>query len=69
MFASIIRYGRRTGPRGAPSAINTCIGRVLFGKIHGSDVVDVANHTLEHDEIVYITGLRLSYAAVLTIDK
>ena len=50
VFASILRDGRRTGPRGTPSAINTCLGWVLFGKINDSDVVDVANHTLEQDE-------------------
>ena len=32
---------------GTPSALNTCFGCVLFGKINGrSDVVDIANHTL-----------------------
>ena len=42
VFASILRDGRRTGPRCTPSAINTCLGWVLFGKINDSDVVDVA---------------------------
>ena len=32
VFTSILRDGRRTGPRGTPSAINTCLGWVLFGK-------------------------------------
>ena len=50
VFTSILRDGRQTGPRGTPFAINTCLGcRVLFGKIEGSDVVDVAILTLERD--------------------
>ena len=69
VFASILRDGRRTGPRGTPSAINTCLGWVLFGKIQDSDVVDVANYTLEQDELKYLTGSGRSYAAVLTADK
>ena len=69
IFASILRDGRRTGPRGTPSAINTYLGWVLFGKIQDSDVVDVANYTLEQDELKYLTGSGRSYAAVLTADK
>ena len=46
VFTSILD-GQRTGPRGTSFAINTCFGWVLFGKIEGSDVVDVANFTLE----------------------
>ena len=70
VFTSIVCDGRRTGPRGTPSAINTCLGWVLFGKIQDSDVhVDVANHTLEQGELKYMTGSRRSYAAVLTADK
>ena len=56
VFASILRDGRRTGPRGTPSAINTCLGWVLFGKINDSDVVDVANNTLEQEESKYFTA-------------
>ena len=71
VFASILRDARRSGPRGTPSAINTCLGWVLFRKIQGSNVVDVANYTLEQDELkyMYLTGLRHSYAAVLTTDR
>ena len=53
VFTSILRDSRRTGPRGMPYAINTYFGWVLFGKIQDSDVVDVANHTLEQDELKY----------------
>ena len=50
VFTSILRDGQKTGPQGTPFAINTCLGcRVLFGKIEGSDVVDVAILTLERD--------------------
>ena len=69
VFTSVLRDGRRTGPRGTPSAINTCFGWVLFGKIGGGDVVDVANLTLEQDVYIDLTGSRRSYAAVLTADK
>ena len=69
VFASILRYGRRTGPRGTPSAISTCLGWVLFGKINDSDVVDVANNTLEQDESKYFTGSGRSYAAVVAAGK
>ena len=48
VFTSILRDGRRTGTGGKPSALNTCFGRVLFGIIGQTDVVNVANHTLEH---------------------
>ena len=70
VFTSILCDGWRTGPSGTPSALNTCVGWVLFGKIDGrSDVVDVANHTLE--QLVYTdeTETRRSYAAVLTTGK
>ena len=43
VFASILRDGWRTGPRGTPSAVNTCLRWVLFGKIQDCDVVDVVN--------------------------
>ena len=69
VFASILRDGRRTGPRGTPSAINTCLGWVLFGKINDSDVVDVANNTLEQEESKYFTGSGRSYAAVVRAGK
>ena len=69
VFASILLDGRRTGPRGTPSAINTCLGWVLLGKIQDSDVVDVANYTLEQDEFKYLTGSERSFAAVLKADK
>ena len=69
VFASILRDGRRTGARGTPSAINTCLGWVLLGKINDSDVVDVANYTLEQDELKYLSGSGRSYAAVLTANK
>ena len=60
VFISIFRDGRRTGPRGTASAINTFLGWVLFRKIQDGDVVDVANHTLEQDEFKYMTGSRRS---------
>ena len=69
VFASILRDGRRTGPRGTPSAISTCHGWVLFGKINDSDVVDVANNTREQDESKYFTGSGRSYAAVAAAGK
>ena len=70
VFTSILRDGQRTGPQGTPSALNTCFGWVLFRKIDGqSDVVNVANHTLE--QLVYTeeTETRRFYAAVLTASK
>ena len=69
VFTSILRDGRRTGPGGTPSALNTCFGWVLFGKIGQTDVVDVANHTME--QLVYTDEreTRRSYAAVLTAGK
>ena len=48
-----------------PSAINTCFGWVLFGRIQDSDVVDMANLTLEQDILRELTGSRRCYAAVL----
>ena len=51
VFTSILRDGRQSGLRGTPSAINTSLGWVLFGKIQDSDVVDIANHTLEQNEL------------------
>ena len=69
VFTSILRDGRRTGPRGTPSALNTCFGWVLFGKIGRSDVVDVANHTMEQLVCTNVSETRRSYAAVLTADK
>ena len=53
---SILRDGRQTGPQCTPSAINTSFGWVLFGKIQGSDVVHVANLTLEQDVLRELTG-------------
>ena len=38
---------------------------MLFGKIQDSNVVDVANHTLEQDDLKYITGSRRSCSAVV----
>ena len=52
-----------------PSTINTCFGWVLFGKIEGNDVVDVANLTLEQNVLRELTGSRHTYAAALTADK
>ena len=46
-------------------ALDGCCSR----KIQDSDVVDVANHTIEQDELKYMTGSGRSYAAVLTADK
>ena len=69
VFTSILRDGRRTGPPGTPSAINTCFGWVLFGKIKGSDVVDVANHTLEEDVFKDIDEFAYSYTATVMADK
>ena len=69
VFTSILRDGRRTGPLSMPFAINTCLGWVLFGMIQDSDVVDVANPTLEQDEINYTAGSGRSYADVVTAYK
>ena len=69
VFTSILRDGRRTGPRGTPSALNTCFGWGLFGKIGRSDVVDVANHTMEQLVCTDASETRRCYAAVLTADK
>ena len=69
VFTSILRDGWRTGPRGTPSAINTHFRWVLFGKIEGSNVVDVANLTLEQDVLRELMGLKRSYVAVLTADR
>ena len=69
VFSSILRDGRRTGPRGTPSAINTCFGWVIFGKINGSDVVDVANHTLEPAVFTDLTESRHTYASILTTGR
>ena len=60
---------QRTGPQNTPSAINTCFGWVLFGKIKGSDVVDITNLTLEQEVSRELTESRRSYAAVLIADK
>ena len=49
VFTSILCDGRWTDPQGTPSTTNTCFEWVLFGKIEGIDVVDVANLTLEQD--------------------
>ena len=57
VLTSILHDGRRIGPRGTPSAINTCFGWVLFGKIEGSNVVDVGNFTLVLDVIRELTGM------------
>ena len=64
VFTSIhvLRDGRRTGPRGIPSAIDNGFGWVLFGNIKGSDVIYVANLTKEQDELKVLTGFRHSYA-------
>ena len=51
VFNSILHDARQTGPQGKPFVINTCLGRVLFGKIQDSDVIHVANHTLEQVEL------------------
>ena len=64
VFMSILRDGRRTGPQGSPSAINTYFGWVLFGKIECRYVVDVANHTLVQVVFRISTGSRHSYVAV-----
>ena len=69
IFTSTLFDGQCTGPRGMPSAINTCFGWVLFGKNQVSDVVDVANLTLERDVLKVMTGLTRSYAADLSADK
>ena len=42
---------------------------MLFGKINDSDVVDVANNTLEQEESKYFTGSGRSYAAVVRAGK
>ena len=69
VFARILLDGRRTGPRGTPSAISTYLGWVLLGKINDSDIIDVANNILEQEESKYFTGSGRSYAAVVTAGK
>ena len=49
-----------------PSPIHTFFEWILFGKIQGSDVVDVDNMTLEEDVLKYLIGSRQFYAAVYT---
>ena len=66
VFTSIFQEGRWTGPGGTPSTINTWFGWVVFGKIQGSDVVEMANLTLEQDAFKHLTGSSHSYVAVLT---
>ena len=71
VFTSILRDGRLTGPRGKPSAINTCFGcKGALCKIkHDCDIVDVANYTLEQEVLKNMTGSRRSNAAVFSADK
>ena len=69
VFTSIFLDGRRTGPQGMPSAINTCFGLVLFGKIQGNDVVDITSLTLELNVLRDIAGSTRSSAAVLTANE
>ena len=69
VFTNILCDGRRTGPGGMPSALNTCFGWVLFGKIGRTDVVNMANHTLEQLVLLDERETRHSYAAVLTAGK
>ena len=69
IFTSILCDGLRTKPQGTLSAINTCFGWVLFGKIEGSDVVDVDKLTLKQDALKELTRSRRFYAAVLTANK
>ena len=38
-------------------------------KIQSSDVVDIADHTLEQDVLIELTGLRHFYEAVLTTNR
>ena len=52
-----------------PCSIDTYLGWVLFVKIHGADVVDVAFLTLEQDVLAEFKRLRHSYAAVVNADK
>lgn len=63
--------GQQTEPQGTPFAINTFFGWSLFVKIQGtcSNVVDVANLTLEQDVLRELMGSRRAYAAVLTVNK
>ena len=67
ILMGILHDGWQTGLWGTPSEINTCFGWVLFGK--NSHVVDVANLNLEQEAWRELTGLRCSYAAVLTTNK
>ena len=69
VFTRIFHDGRWTGPQGTPSTINTCFGWVLLGKIQCSDVVDMANMTLEQEVMKDLTGLRRFYVALLTAAK
>ena len=55
--------------RSTPSALNTCCGWVLFGKIGRSDVVDVAKYTLQQLVCTDASKTRRSYSAALTTDK
>ena len=47
-----------------------CVERKQNGNFSlTATVVGVANHTLEQEELKYMTGSRRSYASVLTADK
>ena len=65
VFTSRLCDGRQTGPQDTPSTINTGLGWVLFGKIEGSDVVDMVNLIVEQDVLKELTGSRRSYVALL----
>ena len=41
VFQQILGEGRRNGPPGTPSAIETMLGWVVFGKVKGGDVGDI----------------------------
>ena len=54
-------------PQGIPSAINTCVGCVLFGKIQGNYVVEVTNLTLELKMLKDTARSTYSFTAVIIL--
>ena len=74
VFVEILRDGRRKGPPGTPSALNTCFGWVVFGKVFGSDrdVVEEANLTMERQVYIEekdIVDTRHCFMSMVTTDK
>ena len=69
VFMDILRDGRRKGPPGTPSALNTMLGWVVFGKIEGGDVEEVANLTLERMVDRTDVDTRRCFVSVATPNK